>query len=72
MQFNDYSERMYQGDNEFRNIEPMNATEITVIVFFILLSAVMIAEAFVLNGIHKIAKEMKDEVRKHEEKYGKK
>lgn len=50
----------------------MNATEITVIVFFTLLSAVMIAEVFVLNGIHKIAKEMKDDVKRYEEKYGKK
>ena len=51
----------------------MNATEITILVVLFVFSAVMsIAFIHALNGIHKTAKEMKDYVKRYEEKYGKK
>lgn len=50
----------------------MTATEITIMVFvLVFVVGLGLATMYVLNGIHKTAKEMKDDVKRYKEKYGK-
>lgn len=51
----------------------MTATEMTIMVFvLVFVVGLGLATMYVLNGIHKTAKEMKDDVKRYKEKYGKK
>ena len=49
----------------------MTATEMTIMVFvLVFVVGLGLATMHVLNGIHKTAKEMKDDVKRYKEKYG--